>query len=42
MEWASGGDVDDLIELVLASLARQLQFPDYHAAKRQLRSMAEA
>jgi len=42
MEWASGGDVDDLIELVLASLARQLQFPDYHAAKRQLRTMAEA
>lgn len=39
-EWNSTTDAHDLIEDVLASLARQLQFPNYQAIKKELRTAA--
>lgn len=37
-EWDSATDAHDLIEEVLASLTRQLQFPNYQAIKKELRA----
>jgi len=40
-EWDVAIDANDLIEEALASLARQLQFPNYHAVKQELRAAAQ-
>ncbi len=37
-EWTNSTDAHDIIEEVLAPLARQLQFPNYHAIKKELRA----
>lgn len=39
-EWDSSTGADDVIEEALASLARQLQFPNYQTIKKELRAAA--